>query len=131
MKKMQKTLVATGLALTSTVLLSGCVMILPMHYPGPWMVHGPLQFPFPSSVPGPTHTDPPFDFEAEAAKTLAFAKTLVGMDEQAAVDSIITNGFTYRVVSRDGEDFVVTMDYRFDRINLTIVKSIVTDVSVG
>lgn len=119
MKKIQKRIVAATLALASTVALTGCVILVP------------VPFPFPSSVPGPTHTDPPFDFEELAAKNLVFAKTLVGVGEQEAIDSIIANGFSYRVVSRDGEDFAVTMDYRVDRINLTTVKLIVTEVSVG
>lgn len=61
------------------------------------------------------------------------ARAVVGKTEAEAI-SLITGkgvGLIYRVVKRDGESFVVTMDYRTDRINLEIEKDIVTAANVG
>ncbi|WP_216641471.1 hypothetical protein [Rhodoluna limnophila] len=109
----------TGLALIAgtTLPLTGCVIFVP--------------YPVPSSVPGPTHTDPPFNFDEVAAETLEFAKTLIGLEEQDAIRAIESRGYEYRVVERDGESFPVTLDYRPTRINLSIEGLIVVDVNVG
>ena len=61
------------------------------------------------------------------------ARAVVGKTEAEAI-SLITGkgvGLIYRVVKRDGESFVITMDYRTDRINLEIEKDIVTAANVG
>jgi hypothetical protein len=59
------------------------------------------------------------------------AATLVGLSESEAVDTAKANGWESRVVSRDGEALAVTMDYRMDRVNLTIVDGVVTKSAVG
>lgn len=86
--------------------------------------------PKPSASPSSSETSPG-PFEKIAGETLAFAKTLIGMKEKAATDAITAKGYTYRIVERDGEHFVVTMDYSPTRINLSITAGIVSDVSVG
>lgn len=61
------------------------------------------------------------------------ARAVIGKTEAEAV-SLITGkgvGLIYRVVKRDGESFVVTTDYRTDRINLEIEKDIVVEANVG
>lgn len=59
------------------------------------------------------------------------AETLVGLSETEAFDLAKANGWEVRVVSRDGVDEAVTMDYRMDRVNLTIVDDTVTNSTVG
>lgn len=56
---------------------------------------------------------------------------MVGLSESEAVEAAVGNGWQARIGSRDGEDFALTMDYRFDRVTLTIVGDKVTAVSVG
>jgi len=62
---------------------------------------------------------------------VADAETLVGLSESEALDTAKANGWDARVVSRDGEDFAITMDYRADRVNLTVVDDVVTASTVG
>lgn len=59
------------------------------------------------------------------------ASTLVGLDEREAVKVAESKGWVARVVARDGESFMVTTDWRGDRVNLTVVDGEVTAVSVG
>lgn len=48
------------------------------------------------------------------------------------VNEIVTEaGCTFRVVSRDGERYVVTMDHHKDRVNLTLVEGKVTGYTFG
>ncbi|MFZ9232311.1 MAG: hypothetical protein ACO25P_10895, partial [Ilumatobacteraceae bacterium] len=61
----------------------------------------------------------------------AEAEGLIGLSESVALDTAKANGWEVRVVSRDGEDFAVTEDYRMDRVNLTIVDDMVTASTVG
>ncbi|MEY2609934.1 MAG: hypothetical protein RLZZ128_583 [Actinomycetota bacterium] len=63
--------------------------------------------------------------------SVAEAERLVGLSESAALDTAKVNGWEARVVSRDGVDLAVTMDYRMDRVNLTIVDDKVTASTVG
>lgn len=62
--------------------------------------------------------------EAEAA-------TLVGLGEDEAIKVATSKGWASRVVARDGESFMVTTDFRPDRVNLTVDGGKVTSVSVG
>jgi len=59
------------------------------------------------------------------------ASQLVGLSERASELCAEINGWGYRVVQRDGEDFAVTMDYRSNRINVKIKDDEVTEVTVG
>ncbi len=59
------------------------------------------------------------------------AAALVGSSEAEATEAALSKGWDVRVVSRDGEDFPITMDYRGDRVNLTIVDDVVTVSTVG
>jgi len=56
---------------------------------------------------------------------------LVGMPEEDAIKLIETKQLCARVVSRDGEVFVVTADFRSDRINLDIAEGLVTQAKLG
>ena len=59
------------------------------------------------------------------------AGTLIGLTEAEATTQAEANGWTVRVVARDGESFAVTDDFGFSRVNLVIVDDIVTEVTVG
>jgi len=56
---------------------------------------------------------------------------LVGVGETNAATAAAEQGFTVRVVARDGEWFPVTKDYREDRINIVIEDGIVVRAFVG
>ena len=59
------------------------------------------------------------------------ADSVVGMSEAEATKTAEAKGLTVRVGSRDGEDFPLTMDYRTDRVTLTVKADKVTAVVVG
>jgi len=59
------------------------------------------------------------------------AASLVGLTETEATKVATSKGWTVRVVERDGEQFMVTADWRGDRVNLTVRGGKVTDTSVG
>lgn len=59
------------------------------------------------------------------------AQSLVGLSEDEASKVATGNGWAVRIAMRDGEAFSLTMDYRQDRVNLTIEKDRVTKVDIG
>ena len=64
----------------------------------------------------------------------AVAEEVIGMSEAEAIETIAgisSESLTPRIVRRDDENFIVTMDYRLDRINLEIDDGIVTTTYVG
>ena len=56
---------------------------------------------------------------------------LIGMSEAAATAKAQSENYSVRVVERDGESLIVTMDYSDRRINLTINDDIVMKTSIG
>ena len=73
----------------------------------------------------------PLPSKAGVEIPLASARQLIGVSERAAQLCADVNKWSYRVASRDGEEFALTMDYRNNRINLRIEEGFVTDVTVG
>ena len=69
--------------------------------------------------------------EPIALITQADADTLVGLSESDATKTVESKGWVVRIGSRDGEDFALTMDYRTDRVTLTVKSDKVTAVVVG
>ena len=63
--------------------------------------------------------------------TQARADTLVGMKEAEAKDCATQLDWGFRVVSRDGEDYPATFDYRLDRVSVTIKNGLISRVNVG
>jgi hypothetical protein len=59
------------------------------------------------------------------------AKSLIGLTEDEAVKVASERGWTIRVAMRDGEAFMLTLDYSENRVNLTVVKTVVTAVTIG
>ena len=56
---------------------------------------------------------------------------VIGMEKQAAIDLIKSNGFKVRVRSEDGESFMGTCDWVPTRFNLSIENGKVVSVSKG
>jgi hypothetical protein len=69
--------------------------------------------------------------DEERARAEAVAATLVGFDEASATAAAEAAGCTVRVGRLDGTSFVLTMDYRPSRINLSIDAGHVTATDVG
>jgi hypothetical protein len=63
--------------------------------------------------------------------TEADAKSLIGMGEAEAVKLIESRGWVARIGSRDGEEYMLTMDYSDSRITLGIEKAIVVTATIG
>jgi hypothetical protein len=59
------------------------------------------------------------------------AKDLVGLGEDEAVKIIEGNGWTSRIGSRDGEQFMLTEDFVTSRLTLGIEKSMVVTATIG
>ena len=61
----------------------------------------------------------------------ASSKKLIGLTEAEAQKVATEMGWQVRVAMRDGEAYMLTMDYQTNRVNLTITKGYVTAVVVG
>jgi len=59
------------------------------------------------------------------------ANTLIGMGEMAAEECAMNLDWIYRLGQRDDELFAGTFDYRIDRVTVTVMKGLVTQVNVG
>lgn len=58
-------------------------------------------------------------------------KLLIGLSEEDAIKMCSDSEYQYRIVRRDSENFIITMDLRFDRINLEIDDGVVTKCDLG
>ena len=76
-------------------------------------------------------TTPPSNEPTISDETQATALEVLGMTEADARATVEGAGRTFRVVSRDGEDFAVTEDYDVTRINATVVDDEVTRTTIG
>lgn len=86
-----------------------------------------------SYLPAPTESGPEVEL-APSAAAQAVADEVIGMSEGEAIETIAgisSEALTSRIVRRDEESFMITMDYRLDRINLQIDDGIVTTTYVG
>lgn len=72
---------------------------------------------------------PPVKNEVEVKQSRA--NQLISLSERAGELCAIVNGWGYRVVQRDGEDFPVTMDYRPDRINVKVRDGKIFEITIG
>ncbi|MFN8184953.1 MAG: META domain-containing protein [Candidatus Nanopelagicales bacterium] len=68
---------------------------------------------------------------AQPDSPAVFGRSLVGMKVARARKTAQAQGYDFRVVSVDGQSKPVTMDYRPDRLNATVVDGRVTEVTVG
>jgi hypothetical protein len=85
--------------------------------------------PVPDTAVAMPSVDPTVAPDMSVAKEVA--DSVVGMSEAEATKTAEAKGLTVRVGSRDGEDFPLTMDYRTDRVTLTVKADKVTAVVVG
>ena len=85
--------------------------------------------PVPDTAVATPSVDPAVDPDMSVAQEVA--DSVVGMSEVEATKTAEAKGLTVRVGSRDGEDFPLTMDYRTDRVTLTVKADKVTAVVVG
>lgn len=60
-----------------------------------------------------------------------FLDELTGLSETDAAAVAAEKGLTVRIVARDGEHYMVTMDYRIDRVNFTVENGVVVEANVG
>jgi hypothetical protein len=56
---------------------------------------------------------------------------VVGLRTRQAIERLVEAGFGARVVERDGVSLPVTMDYRPDRVNLSVADDIVVRAAWG
>lgn len=73
--------------------------------------------------PGP---EPP-----EVPVTRDSAETLIGLTEDEAVATASERGWQLRVAQRDDEYFMLSADYREDRVNIVVKNGLVTSVEIG
>jgi hypothetical protein len=73
----------------------------------------------------------PSALDSSSGITVARANTLIGMKEVDAESCAALLQWGYRVVSRDGEDYPATLDYRLDRVSVTIKNGLITRADVG
>jgi len=81
----------------------------------------------PGAVPGPAENPT----APVAALDDASSKKLIGLTEAEAQKVAAEMGWQLRVAMRDGEAFMLTQDFRTNRVNLTITKGLVTNVVIG
>jgi hypothetical protein len=81
--------------------------------------------PMPVPVPGETGSG-----SIEPGPTFATSAP-IGLSELEAIKVIESEGFTARVVARDGESLSGTKDYRLDRVNISIENGVVVSAELG
>lgn len=55
----------------------------------------------------------------------------VSLTLEEAINKAQENELIYRIVKRDGERFMVTMDLKMNRLNFTVDNNIITNCKVG
>jgi hypothetical protein len=77
-------------------------------------------------------TTPATDEPAEDDPVVeAGTEDYVGLTVEEAGAKADDAGVVWRVVSEDGEDLAVTMDFQPERLNFTVVDGVVTGVTLG
>jgi len=85
---------------------------------------------------------PPSDLKQGVCPTMAAAdkdpgisqvraNTLVGMNEAQAVECAASLRWQIRVGQRDDESFMLTKDFRVDRVTIKVMQGFVTKVDIG
>jgi len=73
----------------------------------------------------------PITIKGEEEITQDRASQLIGMSERAAEVCAAANGWLYRVGERDGEQFAVTLDFRPNRVTVSVASAMITKVDIG
>lgn len=71
------------------------------------------------------------ELQEQLRRTENFALTVIGMEEERAIEVIEEEGMIARVVAREGEYYIVTEDFVYSRINLVIESGFVTEATAG
>jgi hypothetical protein len=58
-------------------------------------------------------------------------ESLIGLDRETASELCKENDYQVRIVREDSINYVITMDFRFDRINLEIDNGVITKCDIG
>ncbi|MEI2702842.1 MAG: hypothetical protein V9E83_10625 [Baekduia sp.] len=82
-----------------------------------------------STAPAPTVPTEPTEEGAPCPANEEFTRKLVGKTEDEARTIATGNGCTLRVTERDGKPSAVTLDYREDRVNVTVEDGRVKQVT--
>jgi hypothetical protein len=64
-------------------------------------------------------------------KNIDFLKSLIGMDKDSGSKLCEKMGYIVRIVREDSNGYMLTMDFRFDRIDLEIDGGLITKSSIG
>ena len=105
---------------------------LPTTKPAPPSQNPRTVPPAPGSSPAsqsPSATPDPMDAVVEQNRL--WAQQLIGLAEVEAEQLTLDSGRKWRVVERDGEFFIITMDFVSNRINAVIKDKVVMSVYVG
>ncbi len=108
----------TAMALDDSYLETAVVPIYTDNVPAPVE---------PMPVPLPDETD---GGSVEPVPTIATSAP-IGLSELEAIKLIESEGFTARVIARDGESLPATKDYRLDRVNISIENGVVVSAELG
>jgi hypothetical protein len=73
----------------------------------------------------------PITLKSEEMISEARASQLISMSELEAEVCAAANSWIYRIGERDGEAFMLTKDYRTNRVTVSIESGFITKVSVG
>ena len=73
----------------------------------------------------------PITLKSEEMISEARAKQLISMNELGAEICAAANSWLYRIGEKDGEEFMLTKDYRTNRVTVSIESGFITKVSVG
>ena len=73
----------------------------------------------------------PITVKSEEMISEARAKQLISMNELGAEICAAANSWLYRIGEKDGEAFMLTKDYRTNRVTVSIESGFITKVSVG
>ena len=73
----------------------------------------------------------PRTVKSEEMISEARASQLISMSELEAEVCAAANSWIYRIGERDGEGFILTKDYRTNRVTVSIESGFITKVSVG
>jgi len=73
----------------------------------------------------------PITVKSEEMISEARASQLISMSELGAEICAAANSWLYRIGERDGEGFILTKDYRTNRVTVSIESGFITKVSVG
>lgn len=90
---------------------------------------------FPRNTEVPTETVPIRGGEAPPTPSQPLddntAQQLLGLPETEATKVAMANGWIVRIAARDGEFFMLTEDYRENRVNLSVKNGTVIAITVG